>query len=196
MEEQLRELLKEIENCYALASQDLLEKQRLDILENDIEKRLREDVKENIDDEILSLKIKKLYSGWKTQLKPGFHNISTAHSRLESKRILINEILSYLRESSQTLKNRFEAEGLFIEARSKENGDLNLLIGSRDGRPEKAHAILDEKTGEIRVEDNQLEPLELVRKLESILTLPSGKKIRVTRESIEEISDDSNPKQV
>jgi hypothetical protein len=64
-----------------------------------------------------------------------------------------------------------------------------LIIGQRNGKPDKAHAIFDEKTGEIRVEDNQIEPLELVGKIESIVTLQSGRRIRVTREVIEEIVD-------
>lgn len=189
MEQTLKPLLQEIERCYILGSQDLLERERLEGVELKARNEVAEVVK-NLDDEILQLKFKKLNSGWRTQLKPGFHNAVTAHSKLEVWRILIDEILDNIRNSTKTLKNRLELEGLFIESRSKGKGDLHLLIGQRDGRPEKAHATVDEKTGEIRVEDNQTEPLELVRKIESTITLPTGKKIRVTRESIEEIIEE------
>ena len=89
-------------------------------------------------------------------------------------------------EIVKTIKNKLKTEGLFIESRSQDE-DLHLLIGKRDGTPDKAHAIVDGKTGEIRIEDNQKEPLEFVSQIESILTLPGGKKIRITREAIEEL---------
>ena len=108
---------------------------------------------------------------------------------MEVWRIFTNEVLGHVKNSRKTFKNRLEAEGLFLESRSKEGGDIHLLIGQRDGKPDKAHIVIDETTGEIRVEDNQAEPLELVRKIESIITLKDGKKVRVTRESIEEFSE-------
>ena len=189
MEQNLKSLLQEIDKFYLLGGQDLLESKRLEDAESRIKVEVADIVK-SLDDEILRLKFKKLNSGWRNQLKSGFHNVMTAHSKLEVWRILINEILEHIKNSTKTFKNRLEAEGLFIESRSKEDGDLHLLIGQRDGRLEKAHAVVDEKTGEIRVEDNQTEPLELVKKIESTITLPTGKKIRVTRESIEEFVEE------
>lgn len=186
MEEKLKSLLQEIDKCYQLGGQDLLERERLDSAESRIRTELSDAVS-NLDDEVIQLKFKKLNNGWRSMLKPGFHNVMTAHSKLEAWRILINEVVEHIKTATKTFKNKLEAEGLFIESRSKEGGDLHLLIGQRDGNPEKAHAIVDEKTGEIRIEDNQMEPLDLVRKIESILTLNTGKKIRITRESIEEI---------
>lgn len=94
-------------------------------------------------------------------------------------------------DAIQTIKNRFKTEGIFIESRSQ-GKDLHLLIGKRDGTSEKAHVVIDAKTGEIRVEDNQKEPIGLVEKIESILTLPDGKRIRITREAIEELRGDQN----
>ena len=90
-------------------------------------------------------------------------------------------------EAEKTIKHRLETEGLFVESRSR-GEDQHLLIGSKDGSSEKAHIIIDGKTGEIRVEDNQKEPTELTVRIETFLTLPSGKKIKTTREAIEEIS--------
>ena len=93
-------------------------------------------------------------------------------------------------EAKKTIKHRLETEGLFVESRSQ-GEDQHLLIGLRDGTPEKAHIIIDGKTGEIRVEDNQQEPTQLIHRIEIILTLPNGKKIRTTREAIEEIFDEN-----
>lgn len=87
-------------------------------------------------------------------------------------------------EAEKTIKNRLETEGLFVESRSQ-GEDQHLLIGEKNGSAEKAHIIIDGKTGEIRVEDNQKEPTELTARIETFLTLPSGKKIKTTREAIE-----------
>lgn len=91
-------------------------------------------------------------------------------------------------EAEKTIKHRLETEGLFVESRSQ-GEDQHLLIGAKDGSTEKAHIIIDGKTGEIRVEDSQKEPTELTARIETFLTLPSGKKIRTTREAIEEIKN-------
>jgi hypothetical protein len=188
MEQILKNLLKEIEKANLLAVQDLLETQRLFGIGTKIRSELY-DVVSNLDDEVLSLRLKKLSSGMRNLPKPGFVGTTISHQELEVWRVFTNELLDHIRTSAKTFKNRLEAEGLFLESRSKEGGDIHLIIGHRDGKPDKAHAIFDEKTGEIRVEDNQLEPLELVRKIESIVTLQTGKRIRVTREIIEEIAD-------
>ncbi|MFY9457607.1 MAG: hypothetical protein WAP23_01610 [Candidatus Spechtbacterales bacterium] len=87
-------------------------------------------------------------------------------------------------EAERTIKHRLETEGLFVETRSQ-GEDQHLLIGEKNGNGEKAHVIIDGKTGEIRVEDNQKEPTELTARIETFLTLPNGKRIRTTREAIE-----------
>jgi hypothetical protein len=89
-------------------------------------------------------------------------------------------------EAEKTIKKRLETEGLFVESRSQDE-DQHLLVGKRNGTSEKAHLIIDGKTGEIRVEGNRQEPTELLARIETILTLPNGKKIKTTREAIEEI---------
>lgn len=90
-------------------------------------------------------------------------------------------------EAEKTIKQRLETEGLFVESRSQ-GEDQHLLIGKRDGTDDKAHIIIDGRSGEIRTEDKRKEPTELVSHIETILTLPNGKKIRTTREVIEEMS--------
>ncbi len=90
-------------------------------------------------------------------------------------------------EAEKTIKHRLETEGLFVESRSQDE-DQHLLIGEKAGGGKKAHIIIDGKTGEIRVEDNQKEPTDIAARIETVLTLPSGKKIKTTREAIEEMS--------
>ncbi len=94
-------------------------------------------------------------------------------------------------EAEKTIRNRIETEGLFIESRSQ-NEDQHLLIGTKEGKGKKAHIIIDGKTGEIRIESNQQEPTQLTRKIETFLTLPSGERIRTTRELIKKTSDYKN----
>lgn len=89
-------------------------------------------------------------------------------------------------EAEKTIKKRLETEGLFVESRSQ-GEDQHLLIGEKDGTANKAHIVIDGKSGEIRVEDNRQEPTKILPRIETILTLPSGKKIKTTREAIEEI---------
>lgn len=187
----LQTLLEEIDSVYHLGDQELLESKRLEELEDKIRFELKTYV-ENLNDEITSLKFKKLNSGWRNVLKSGFHNRKIAESKLEKwKEFLIDVSVPNEKpigtHEVKTIKNRFKTEDLFIESRSQDE-DLHLLIGKRDGTSDKAHVVVDGKTAEIRVEDDQQEPTDLVEKVESILTLKGGKRLRVTREAIEELS--------
>ena len=89
-------------------------------------------------------------------------------------------------QAEKTLKNRFESEDLFIELRVQgQDGDQHILVGEKNGDGNKAHVIVDGKTAEIRIEDNGHQaPEELMNKIETILTLRNGSKIRTTREAI------------
>lgn len=88
-------------------------------------------------------------------------------------------------EAEKTVKKRLESEGLFVESRSQ-GEDQHLIIGKKDGSSNKAHIIIDGKSIDIRTEDGRQEPTELVSRIETILTLHNGKKIRTTREILEE----------
>ncbi len=138
------------------------------------------------DDSLPSLRFKKMKAGkpitWWSAEGSGYP-IGNPWERFQPFLDLLEQ-----HEAEKTIKNRLKVEGLFVESRSQ-GDDLHLLIGKRDGSAEKAHIIIDGKTGEIRVEDNQQEPTELISRVEAILTLPSGKKIKTTREAIEEISE-------
>ncbi|MCB9815824.1 hypothetical protein H6786_00375 [Candidatus Nomurabacteria bacterium] len=189
----LHDLLEQIHSCYSLGDAGVLEGQRLSDTEEHVRTQMTE-IADAVGNEVFQLKVKKLNSGWRTMLKSGFHNRKTAESKLAEWESIINDILKNLHPVDsvenivKTIKNRLKTEDLFVESRSQDE-DQHLLIGKRDGSPEKAHLIIDGKTGEIRVEDNQQEPTELISKIESVLTLRDGRKIRSTRESLEEISD-------
>ncbi len=90
----------------------------------------------------------------------------------------------YLAE--KTIKKRFSDDEFFIESRSQ-GEDEHILIGKRDGSEKKAHIVIDSITGEIRVEKKDQVPKEVVSKIETVLTLLNGKKVKSTREILEEL---------
>lgn len=91
---------------------------------------------------------------------------------------------------SKTIKKRLENEDYWIETRTH-GEDEHIFVGKRNGTKDKAHIIIDGRTGEIRTEDNQQAPEEVLNHIEAILTLPNGRRIRYTRESLEEILTDN-----
>lgn len=137
------------------------------------------------DDSIPTLKFKKMRAGkpdtWWTS-SDGYP-VNNPWARMEPYLVLLAQY-----ESGRTIKSRFEAEGLFVETRYQ-GDDLNILVGKRDGSLEKAHIFIGDKTGEIRIENNQQDPSDLGIKIETVLTLPSGKKIKTRREAIEELEN-------
>jgi hypothetical protein len=97
------------------------------------------------------------------------------------------------KQKGKTTKNGFKTPEVFIESRSQEGDeDHHILLGDRTGKNEKAHMIIDGKTGEQRVEDNRGEPTDTAQHFETIITLPNGKKVRTTRETLEEIPNNNS----
>jgi hypothetical protein len=96
----------------------------------------------------------------------------------------LNILEQYL--AGKTIKNKLTVDNLFVESRIQ-GEDEHLLIGEKDGSGRKAHIIVDHETGEIRVDDKDQAPEKIIKKIETILTLSSGKKIKSTRELLEEI---------
>lgn len=93
----------------------------------------------------------------------------------------------YLAE--KTIKKRISDDQFFIESRIQ-GEDQHILVGKRDGSGSKAHIVIDGVTGEIRVEDNQQAPEEVIERIETIIKLPNGKQIKTTREILEFIADE------
>lgn len=98
-------------------------------------------------------------------------------------------------KKEKTIKKRLETEGLFVESRTQDE-DLHLLVGKKDGSGNKAHIIIDGKTGEIRVDDKDQAPEEVVNKIETVLTLKSGRKIKSTREALGELYESKDSKNI
>jgi len=84
----------------------------------------------------------------------------------------------------KTIKQTYKDKDVFIESRSQ-GGDQHILMGKRDGGSKKAHVIIDEENGSIRLEDNREEPTNIVSKIETTFTLHDGKKITSTRGATE-----------
>lgn len=90
----------------------------------------------------------------------------------------------------KTIKKDFETPEVFIQSRVQENEeDHHILMGERANASNKAHMIVDGKDGSVRLEDGRQEPTEIAPRIETIITL-KGKKIRTTREVLEEIPDE------
>ena len=78
----------------------------------------------------------------------------------------------------------YKDENLFIKSRSQ-GDDQHLLIGKRDVKEDKAHIIVDNENGSLRLEDGRLEPTDIVPHIEVIATFPNGKRVSSTRSVIE-----------
>lgn len=82
---------------------------------------------------------------------------------------------------------KIKDEEYFIEER-QDNGktnDKHYIIGRRDGFSERMHIIVDDKTGEIRVEDNQIIDDAVAKEIITLIKLPNGKIVRNAREVVD-----------
>ena len=79
-----------------------------------------------------------------------------------------------------------------VERKKDANDDIHFLIGKRNNGSEKMHAIVDIKTGEIRIEDNQIIGDDVAEKITTIIKLPNGKIIRTDRSAVSEEPEEQN----
>ena len=70
-----------------------------------------------------------------------------------------------------------------VESSQDEHDDQHYFIG-RKGSEDKMHVIVDNKTGEIRVEDNQIIDDSVAKKITAIIKLENGNIIRTDRYSV------------
>jgi len=87
-------------------------------------------------------------------------------------------------ESARTLKDRLEASGLWVESRTR-GEDVHILVGRTEGRGHKVHLVIDGRTAEIRVKDDETAPLDLIRSILSVLTLSDGRVVQFSRQVID-----------
>ena len=175
-----KNILKEIWSKEEALKENLLKTDEAKILHDGLIVHLKDVL---LPDSLPGLRFRKLQSGrsitwWSTN---DGYPYPSAWSQFQPYLDLLSQ-----HEAEKTIKARLETEGLFVESRSK-GEDQHLLIGEKNGTGEKAHLIIDGKSGEIRIEDNQKEPIGIISKIETVLTLKSGKKIKTTREAVEEI---------
>lgn len=139
--DQLTSLLHEIQQCYALGDNELLESKKLTGTGARVRTELGEIV-EGLTDETLKLKYKKLTSGLRNVLKSGFHNRKTAESKLEVWKNLAEEIIEHLSGAKPVSEAYFSAGQSF---------DAVKML----------RAILGSAKKEIWIEDNFMHPTTL-----------------------------------
>jgi len=81
--------------------------------------------------------------------------------------------------AEKTIKQRLEKSNLWIESRTR-GKELHLLVGERGKDEGKVHLIIDDMSGEIRVDKKDQSPENLLKRVEAILTTRDGKKIRTS----------------
>ena len=90
--------------------------------------------------------------------------------------------------ATKTIKQRLENENLWIESRTG-GKELHLFVGEKGkdkGREKgKVHLIIDDMSGEIRIDRKDQIPANLLKRVEAILTTQDGKKIRTTMDFLE-----------
>ena len=90
-----------------------------------------------------------------------------------------------MEEKGKKIRKRLESKGLWVES-VIDGGAEHLFIGKREDKyGRKVHIILDTRTGEIRIDKSDKTPHDLIEKVDTILTLKTGEKIRSTRGSLE-----------
>jgi hypothetical protein len=90
---------------------------------------------------------------------------------------------------SKTIKERWENENYFVETRKQgKDSDIHIIVGKKDDNGKKSHSVVDAKTGEIRVEDGQIDSSEILPVLETYLKFPDGRTIVSRRGKLEELT--------
>lgn len=87
--------------------------------------------------------------------------------------------------AEKTIKQRLENENLWAESRTR-GEELHLLIGEKEKGGKKVHLIIDETTGEIRVDRKDQSPESILKQVKAVLTTRDGKEIQTTMEFLEE----------
>jgi len=79
--------------------------------------------------------------------------------------------------TNKKIINRLEDENLWVESRAQ-GKDQHLFIGNKDDKTKKVHLIIDNGTGEIRVDRTDQMPSEILKRVEAILTTKDGRKVK------------------
>ncbi len=138
------------------------------------------------DDELFSLREQHADNSYVPTSR--FHKIQREIDRRHQKKIEDALAARPVPPRGKTVKATYKTEAEFIQSRSQ-GGDEHILVGKRDGSGDKAHVIVDEENGSIRLEDGRQEPTEVVRNIETVITLEDGKQVRSSRGRVEEVPE-------
>jgi len=130
-----------------------------------------------------------------------FLEVARAGKRIDHIRNLAHDIVNYIIQKTEDIdvyviepvkiKRRLESEGLWVESKIQ-GKDEHLFIGERNGKSDKVHLILDDETGEVRIDRKDQPPHDLIKKVETVLTMNTGEKIKSTRASLEFLDEKEN----
>lgn len=96
--------------------------------------------------------------------------------------------------TQKTIKERLDKNDLWFESRTQ-GDELHILTGKKDDKGEKVHLVIDEVSGEIRVDNKDQAPSEILKSIEAILTTKDGQKIKTTMDFFESINEINNKNQ-
>jgi hypothetical protein len=180
-----KELLKLIKSKYAAIQNNLLETIKVEEIKTVTETLLDQKL---IGDDLLSLQYKKFKSG--SQKRPTLWSDRKGlypSNGLE----YLNNWFEFLKQylENKRIKNRLENEGLWVQSHI-ENNEEHLFIGEKNDKNQHIH-IIRGRTGELRIDEKDLNPQNLVSKVESTLevTLSNGQKIRSVKGILEFIKE-------
>jgi len=177
-----QELYKLIKSKEQALKENLLTKAELESLQKELENFLDKNLKED-DGSLLYLRYRKFKAPGDKPHTLWFGNNGYPTESLVWIKPWIDFFEQYLGE--KTIRRRLKTDKYWVESRIQ-GEDEYILVGERDNKNgEKAHITIDGKTAEIRVDDKDKAPEELVRYIETRLTLSGGQKVRSTREALE-----------
>lgn len=130
-----------------------------------------------------------------------FLEVARAGKRIDHIRNLAHDIVNYIIQKAEDIdvyfiepvkiKRRLENEGLWVKSKIQ-GKDEHLFVGEKDGKPDKVHLIFDSETGEVRIDRKDQPPHALIAKVETVLTMNTGEKIKSTRASLEFLDEKKN----
>ncbi|MCK5061197.1 hypothetical protein KAR28_01445 [Candidatus Parcubacteria bacterium] len=99
---------------------------------------------------------------------------------LAEMKIIENELNNA--DKNKKLKNKLKDENFWMQS-NIEGKDEHLFIGKRDGLSDKVHLIVDQETGETRIDREDLPPDQLIKEVQTVVTIirNDGKTIKSTK---------------
>ncbi len=181
-EDRLKEILYKLHKIRDLISEGLAKsKEKSEVLQE------AKVVQKIFTHEIFKRKAEKLAT--RTLYTSLYHDGFVAESEANDLTPWIDLITEYLDKGK--VKRRLEKEGLWIES-VQDGEDEHIFVGEKEKKGQKVHLIRDGGTGELRIDPKDQQPHELLQRVETVLTLNTGEKIRSTHGTLEFINKSQN----